>query len=220
MEQIKKYFFNRFEIIFTVGIFLFASLVLLMIRLRITHSFFFLFLVWNVFLAWIPFGISFFLRSKEKIKRNALLLWFGLWLLFLPNAPYILTDYMHLRFSTETTIGLDLFLIGAFALSGLLFYYLSLRDMEALLLSKLSKRTTQLIVWTVPFLVGFGIYIGRFLRWNSWSIIQQPERLFKDIWNIIYSPFDHLLAWIFTLSFGILLGTTYVLFKRIRFLQN
>ncbi len=220
MEQIKKYFFNRFQIVFTIGGVVLMSIILLMIRLKFTHSFFLLFLVWNVFLAGIPFAISFFLKFKKNITKGALLIWFGIWLLFLPNAPYIVTDYLHLRFSSKNIIVLDIFLIGSFALSGLLFYYISLRDMESLILSKFSKRITQSIILTIPFFAGFGIYLGRILRWNSWNVIQQPKRLFNDIWNIICVPFDHLLAWIFTIFFGTALGITYVLFKRIRFLQK
>ncbi len=95
---------------------------LLSIRIMRTGDFYFLFLPWNLFLAWVPFFLS--SRSyqnclEEKSKLKSVLLWV-LWFLFYPNAPYIITDLVHLGTSTIVPKWYDSLLIFSFALTGLL----------------------------------------------------------------------------------------------------
>ena len=219
MERLKILLFQRFRIVFAVVTFTGLSLLLLMLRLKITHSYFLLFLVWNLFLAAIPFLITFHLSSRKKVHKYRLLLWFGLWLLFLPNAPYIVTDFIHLQHLQANIFWLDAFLIGTYAFSGLLFYFISVKDMEELLHRHFQHKKVKLLLWTIPFLVGFGIYLGRFLRWNSWDIVQRPQILIKDIWEIIAFPMQHKGAWMVTLLFGFTLSIGYRIFKNIDFFK-
>ena len=219
MERLKTVLFQRFRVVFAVMLLTGLSLLLLMLRLKLTHSYFFLFLVWNLFLAAIPFLITFHLSTREKVHKYRLLLWFGLWLLFLPNAPYIVTDFIHLQHLNVHIIWLDALLIGTYALSGLLFYFISVRDMEDLLCRHFQHKKIKYLLWTIPFLVGFGIYLGRFLRWDSWDIVQRPHILIQDIWEIIAFPMQHKGAWMVTLLFGIGLALGYRIFKRIPFFQ-
>ena len=129
MNTIKTLLFNRFKIISLLSISIALSIVLLMVRMKLTHSFFYLFLVWNLFLAVIPFAISTYLISFPKLKKLGLLIWFSVWLLFLPNAPYIVTDLIHLRLSDTHFIWLDILIVSSFACNGLLLFYLSILDM-------------------------------------------------------------------------------------------
>ncbi len=191
------------------------SIVFLMIRMKITHSFFYLFLVWNLFLAVIPFAITTYLLSNPKLNKLGLLVWFGAWLLFLPNAPYILTDLLHLKVSDSHLLWLDILVIISFALNGLLLFYLSLSDMKAILGTFINKKKANPIITIILFLCGFGVYLGRFLRYNSWEILSSPKYLLIDITNIALKPSAHQEAWLFTMLFGLFLSVGYWAFKQI-----
>lgn len=205
MNNIKQLIFRNFKMLSILTICCLISLFLLMVRLKITHSFFLLFLVWNLFLAVIPFCISFYLTQKKQLKRWQLIGWSFLWLLFLPNAPYILTDLIHLQLSDGLIVLVDFVVITSFAIAGLLFYLVSVKDMELLFRENFSKKIRTIFFTALPFLCGFGIYLGRFLRFNSWDILQDPTSLAVTVAKIIIFPTSHWFAWGITLGFGFLL---------------
>ncbi|MBQ0736068.1 DUF1361 domain-containing protein [Aquimarina celericrescens] len=188
------------------------TLLLLMVRITKTGSFFYLFLVWNLFLACIPYVITILLAHFNS-KR--LLFWFGffVWLVFLPNAPYILTDIQHIRLSTLQSVWFDVLLILSFAFNGMIIGFASLQIMQKLLRERLSKQTINIITYIILFLCGFGIYLGRVLRWNSWDIIQNPAGILSDILKRILFPIQHINTWTFTVGFGGFLIITYQLIQ-------
>lgn len=213
MNTIKQYFFNRFKTFSLITISILLSFVLLMIRVKLTHSFFYLFLVWNLFLAVIPFVITSYLVSIPKLNKIVLAFWFGVWLLFLPNAPYIITDLIHLRLSETHSIWLDILIVGAFAGTGLLLFYLSVLDMVSILKQYLKKRILNYSLLFIIFLSGFGVYLGRFLRYNSWELLSNPKHLIHDIFNIIIQPNTNKDAWLFTILFGAFLSVGFWVFN-------
>ena len=215
MEKIKQFITNNFEPFFILSSITVASLFILMVRLKITHSFFFLFLVWNLFLAAIPYAISVYMTQIKKLHKIGFGIGFVAWLLFLPNAPYIITDLIHLRHSGSTQIWFDTIMIGLFALGGLLFYLYSLRQIQQLWLRFTSETSTKRIQRLIPFLVGFGIYLGRVLRWNSWDLIQRPQQLVSDCLGIFIHPIENILAWALVLFFGFGLNLSYSLFIKL-----
>lgn len=216
MEHIKILILNRFKIISILSLSMVLSVVLLMVRMKLNHSFFYLFLVWNLFLAVIPYAITTYLISLPNIKRISLLFYGSIWLLFLPNAPYIITDLLHLRLSSIHFMWLDVLLVTSFAFNGMMLFFLSLMDMELILNKHLSTKTIGYLTTCVCILTGFGMYLGRFLRYNSWEIIQHPSALFTDIIDIIIQPSLHMEAWIFTGSFGLFLIVGFWLFKALK----
>lgn len=218
METLKQLIFNRYRIFYSLSVSIAFSIVLLMIRMKLTNSDFYLFLVWNLFLAIIPFAITTYIASKPKLHKIGFVLWFALWLLFLPNAPYIITDLLHLKISTNKLLWLDILVISNFAISGLLLFLFSLLDMEILLKKYTNK--SKLIVIPLFFLNGFGVYLGRFLRYNSWELFQNPTPLFNDILNIILHPSKHTEAWLFTLLFGAFLYFAFWMFKSLLNIKN
>ena len=213
MNTIKTLIFTRFKIFSLLSISMLLSMVLLIIRMKLTHSFFYLFLVWNLFLAVIPFTITTYLVSIPKLNKIGLVVWFSVWLLFLPNAPYIITDLLHLKISPNHLLWLDVLVVSSFALNGLLMFLLSLLDMETLLNQFLKREKTNYMIICILFLSGFGVYLGRFLRYNSWEILQNPSDLFNDIFNIILHPNQHFEAWLFTFLFGAFLSIGFWMFK-------
>ncbi|WP_108867064.1 DUF1361 domain-containing protein [Aquimarina aquimarini] len=184
------------------------SFLLLLVRVLKTDSLFYLFLIWNLFLACIPYAIALLLSIR---KTNHFIFWagFAIWLVFLPNSPYILTDLQHLRLSTLESIWFDVLLILSFAINGLIIGFASLNLIHSLLLQRFSKKNTNLISYSILMLCGFGIYLGRVLRWNSWDILQNPMKIVSDISKRILFPIEHINTWAFTLGFGCFLIIIY-----------
>lgn len=216
MDSLKQLLFSRFKTFSLLSLSMFLCIVLLMIRMKLNQSFFFLFLIWNLFLAVIPFAITTYLLSIPKHNKYSLFLWFGVWLLFLPNAPYIITDLLHLKKGSNHLLWLDILVVTSFAFNGLMLFFFSLLDMKEILGSYLNKKFLNLIYITILFLSGFGVYLGRFLRYNSWEIIQNPVRLLNDISTIILHPTLHFEAWLFTFLFGSFLIMGFWIFKHLQ----
>ncbi|WP_179008514.1 DUF1361 domain-containing protein [Winogradskyella forsetii] len=215
METLKTIVQTRFRTLSLISVALTFSVILLMVRMKLNKSFFFLFLIWNVFLAIIPYTITMYLSTKPNLSKLKLTLWSLVWLAFLPNAPYIVTDLIHIRIGSDSLLWLDILVILSFALSGLLLFYMSILDMQKLVKSKFEKLPIETISISILFLCGFGVYLGRFLRYNSWEIISQPHLLFLDILNIIMAPFQHYDAWLFTLGFGLFLVVGFWMFRNL-----
>lgn len=220
MSTLKAYIHQQFH---TLQLLVVASLfciVLLTARIKLTHSFFYLFLVWNLFLAVIPYIISSYLVSKLECNRLLLSIGSVLWLAFLPNAPYIITDLWHLRLTSNSIIWLDVLIVFSFASTGLLLFFISVREMKHLLQCYITPRLNSLLFTSLFFLCGFGIYLGRFLRYNSWEIISNPMQLLQDVLAIIINPIAHSKAWLFTLAFGLFLKLGYWMFDSVSKIKN
>ncbi|WP_299224870.1 DUF1361 domain-containing protein [uncultured Psychroserpens sp.] len=211
MKTIRSLILNRFKVLSLLTVSIALSIILLMIRIKIHHSFYLLFLVWNLFLALIPYAITTSLISKVKTQKFMLLIWFGVWLLFLPNAPYIITDLFHLKRSENHLMWLDVLVIVSFAFNGMILFFLSLSDMEKLLKQHLKTKFIFPVMLMIFALTALGIYLGRFLRYNSWEIINNPIELILDVLKLIFEP--NLEAYVFTFTFGSFLAVSYWLLK-------
>lgn len=215
METIKTLIQSKFKALSLVVVALSFSIITLMVRIKLNKSFFYLFLVWNVFLAIIPYAITMYLNTKQNLNRLKLSFWVLVWLAFLPNAPYIFTDLIHIRVGNNHLLWLDVLVILSFALSGLLLFYLSLLDMQQLVKSQFKKIPIETISLIIIFLCVFGVYLGRFLRYNSWEIISNPQVLISDVFEIMFSPFQNSDAWLFILGFGGVLVVGYWMVKNL-----
>ena len=120
----------------------------------------FLFLNWNLFLAFVPWAVSSLIMLRPKLRQSKWMLALLLctWLLFFPNAPYILTDLFHLHISSSMPVWFDLVLILSFAWTGLLFGFLSLWDIEDLMRNWLKEKYVVLVSVLLLFIGSFGIY--------------------------------------------------------------
>ncbi|WMI65946.1 DUF1361 domain-containing protein [Aestuariibaculum sp. YM273] len=209
MTNFKTYICNQFNILVLIGSSMLFSILLLMIRIKLNHSFFYLFLIWNLFLAFIPFALTSYLSTRPRQHKISFGLCFSTWLVFLPNAPYIITDFLHLRFGDHHLLWLDVLMLASFSSNGVLLFLLSVKEMKQILLQYFSVSLYKLIITSIFPLTAFGIYLGRFLRYNSWEIIQNPIELFQDILDIVIHPMLHYEAWIFTFVFSIFLALMY-----------
>ena len=104
-------------------------------------------------------------------------------------------------------------LIFSFAWAGLIFGFMSIRDFELIISEKTNKKIVPVFISIILFLSGFGIYLGRFLRWNSWNIINNPANLFQDITNRFANPVAYPRTWGVTIIAGILLNLIWWSFK-------
>lgn len=215
METIKTLIQSKFKTLSLVTVALAFSVITLMVRIKLNKSFFYLFLIWNVFLAVIPYTITMYLNTKQNLNKLKLGFWFFVWLAFLPNAPYIVTDLIHIRVGNYNWLWLDVLVVLSFALSGLLLFYLSLLDMQKLIVLQIKKIPMEALSIAIIFLCGFGVYLGRFLRYNSWEIISNPQVLISDVFEIMVSPFQNVTAWLFTLGFSGFLVVGYWMTKNL-----
>ena len=127
------------------------------------------------FLAFIPFAITNWLNALNPVKHRwyHFLAW-GVWFIFFPNAPYILTDLFHLRYTHDFPIWYDLILILTFAWVGLFMAMISLHDFQKFLAKAFGTATSWIGIVLMTGLSAFGVYLGRYLRWNSWDILSDP----------------------------------------------
>ena len=173
----------------------------------------YIFLIWNLFLAWIPFVYAFIAYGLHRSRfRNGFFI--GgcgmIWLLFLPNAPYLLTDLIHLRVENNYLFWYDLLTLLWFAWTGLLLGFASLYLMHQIV----AETFGQWIGWAFAVvtlgLTGFGVYLGRFLRWNSWDVVRDPLSLFADIYHLFRHPFANFYDHVFWLVLAAFLICVYV----------
>jgi uncharacterized membrane protein len=193
-------------------------LAMLIFRISVSDTFMYIFLVWNLFLAFLPWAMSTLLQIQPSLRQNSLvqIAWIGSWLLLFPNAPYILTDLFHLKHSFSMPQWFDLVLVLSFAWVGLLYGLFSLWDIEQLFVEKIGKKLAAISTSAFLFLSAFGIYLGRFLRWNSWDILKHPLGLLRDVGDRFIHPMEHPRTWGMTLFLGLFLNLAYWSFKLIR----
>jgi uncharacterized membrane protein len=174
------------------------------------------YLPWNLFLAWMPLWlamVSVWLVADKAQPRWLLALSVAAWLLFFPNAPYLCTDLVHLvRLPARLTapVWYDLLLHLLFAFSGLWLGYASLSIMQRLV----SRAWSRAAGWTFAVLAlalgSFGVYMGRFLRWNSWDVVISPVAVASDIVAPLTAPFQHTRTWGFSVVWFLFLLLGYL----------
>lgn len=209
---------NRLNETIFMGVLTLTCIGLSIFRFIYADSMVFLFLLWNLFLAFVPWGLTSIMMLKPNYQKNpvAIVVLLGAWLVFFPNAPYILTDLFHLRLRYSMPIWFDLVLILSFAWTGLLFGFLSLWDIEKIMVKSIRRPWVTVISTVLLFLGSFGVYVGRYMRWNSWDVIHEPFRLMNDLGTRIISPIEHPATWGMTVSLGLFLNMIYWSFKLIR----
>ena len=178
------------------------SIALIIFRVLFTGTLTFAFLGWNLILAFIPFVISsiIFTTTNTKLFSFFGIALFTVWLLFFPNAPYIITDLFHLKARAEIPIWYDTILIFSAAWNGLVLAFMSLFDMEKLIKKNFNSFWTNAIVVLLLAMSSFGVYLGRYLRWNSWDMFSKPFDLLSESLLIIATPMANLRAYGLTIT--------------------
>jgi uncharacterized membrane protein len=174
----------------------------------------YLFLPWNLFLAWLPLVFALLtcrLHEKGLVRSWKFLGAVCAWLIFLPNAPYIFTDLIHLPSTPHGHFWVDLILILLFALTGFLLGFMSLRLMQSLVARMTNRLVGWIFVVVVAGLSGFGVYLGRFQRWNSWDLLLNPVNLVVDIGHRALHPLVNPSVVVFPALFAVFFLVAYLM---------
>jgi uncharacterized membrane protein len=175
----------------------------------------YIFLLWNLFLAWVPFRLSLLFKKIKRKQPWKQILVFALWLLFFPNALYIVTDLIHLDNASTVPVWFDAILIFTSSVTGLLFAFASLHKAEVFLKQRMNMALVKNFAPISLFAGSFGVYIGRFLRWNSWDVVTNPFILLHQIGACFYSPVQHYKSWVVTLLLTCLFSLLYFSIKKL-----
>ncbi|MEP7341850.1 MAG: DUF1361 domain-containing protein [Acidobacteriota bacterium] len=207
----KRQFFVFASLFFATGL----CLGLIALRAWHYHSTAQKWLVWNLFLAWLPTLGAFAaynLNHWPTRLRWLLVIGFALlWLLFLPNAPYLVTDIIHLKQNSGVPLWYDLITLVTFAWTGSFLGLVSLYLMQELVRRMMGRVASWVFVVGVLMLNGFGVYFGRFLRWNSWDAVFRPASLLNDLVDGLLHPFEHLQTLAFAGLFTLLFSAVYLM---------
>ena len=198
-----------------------ATVSLIAARIVWTRDFTYASLVWNLFLAWLPLAFALLAReeSHARVRKWRFLAFGSAWLLFFPNAPYIFTDVVHLTTYFYRHFWIDMVLVLLCALTGLVLGFVSLFLMQGVVRRLFGNAASWLFVFAVAGLSGFGIYLGRFLRFNSWDVIWKPVALSREIGTWAANPLAHSNSYAFPLLFAVFLFLSYVMLYALTHLQ-
>ena len=168
-----------------------GSLILFVLRLFINWSIDYWYLSWNLILAFIPlFIMSFLIRwlKKHRMSHPSSMALIFVWLSFLPNSFYIITDYIHLLDTKSVSIMLDIILIFLVTLTGLIAGFASVHMFEKQLMKRYSRQFSRGAIIAIFLASSFAIYLGRYLRWNTWDIVLNPAGLLFDVSDRLINP--------------------------------
>jgi len=200
------------SILYLLGLAVFLNI----LRIFLFGNTTFLYMFWNIFLAFVPFLISSILllnTNKGNITKPIFIIGFILWFIFLPNAPYVITDFIHLGRIHNVPVMYDMFLLFASASVSLLMGLYSIMQMEKILLLKFTKKITNIIIIVTILFASFGVYLGRYLRFNSWDLFISHDSLFTSIWKIFTGSNNYANVYGYTLLFFIFIYTSYMAFR-------
>ncbi len=188
---------------------------MLAVRILYSDSSAHLHMLWNLFLAWLPMLAALTVYNlKKRDQRPAWLLIAPcafLWLIFFPNAPYMVTDLLHLRPWGNIPLWYDMLMLSAFAWTGIFLGLVSLYLMHTLVRRSAGVAGGWLFALFVLALTGFGVYLGRFPRWNSWDLLFNPEILLTDIWSRMRDPLAHPRTIVFSGLFSLCVTAIYLM---------
>ena len=178
------------------------------------HTRDFAYMIWNLLLAWLALGVSLFL--ERTLHRNTWSSWLALavtlvWVLFLPNTFYMVTDFIHVRELPSAELLSGIFMFSSFIFNGFILGIISVYLVHRQLLERISARTSWILVLLVMLLSSFAMYIGRVLRWNSWDIIANPSSLLFDVTDRLINATNHPRMLATMVSFFSLIASVYAL---------
>lgn len=181
------------------------------------------YLLWNLFLAWVPFGLSLWLARVLRYKLwsswSALALSL-LWLGFLPNSFYMVSDFIHLQESVPSEVLYDAVMFASFIFTGVALGMSSLYLVHLELRKRFHAAQAGLMIALVLLACSFAVYIGRDLRWNTWDVLLNPAALLFDVSERFLRPAEYPGMLLTTASFFVLFGSIYqVIWRSIRLLK-
>lgn len=182
-------------------------------RILVTDSYRYIFLFWNLFLAAIPALLAWWLVIRlQKVswaKWQQVVITF-LWLAFLPNSFYMITDFVHLRPNYEADLLFDVVLLSGFLLAGIALGFLSIYLVHSQLVKRIKSNQAIFLIGFILLLCSFAIYLGRFTRWNTWDILFRPAGLLYDVSERLINPAAYSQTYLTTATFFLVLFSLYL----------
>jgi len=174
------------------------------------------YLFWNLALAWVPFVAALALDDVRSTPVSLQLPLIALWLVFFPNAPYLVTDLIHIDPADHTFAGIlgDLALVAA-APAGLALGFSSLVLVERSIRERYGGRAALTVAVLSLVAASVGIYLGRVLRLNSWDVLSRPRVVGSVLHQLVLDPLAHPLAAFGTVALAATLTVLYVRFRRV-----
>jgi uncharacterized membrane protein len=205
---------RRLAVLGALGALSLLFVAMIVVREAYSGEVVFRYLVWNLFLAWIPlaFALVVYDGVRRGLGRLSLLGFAGLWLLFFPNAPYLVTDLKYVGEYGGAPLWYDVVLLSTGAWAGMALGLISLYLMHAVARNLWGALNAWLVVGVVIVLSSFGVFLGRFQRWNSWDVFTNPGPLARQLADGLANPLDYPRALAVTAVFTAFLGTTYLVF--------
>lgn len=186
---------QRYLLLFVLMLSSALSIVLSLAHVWYSDTRSYLFLNWNLLLAWAPLLLAFLLWRLDRRRGRRRLLMMTLvfvgWLLFLPNSPYIVSDLMHLTQRGNVPLWYDSIMLFSFAWNGLILGFVSLWIVQQVATRWLGQLAGWVLVMVTLTATGFGIYLGRFQRWNSWDVLVDPLGMVKQVLIYLLNPLDY-----------------------------
>ena len=194
------------------------SIALFGARALSSHNTRYWFLLWNLFLAWLPLFFAVFLVNHLKnnrwlsLKGIALTL---LWLGFLPNSFYLVSDFVHLRATGDVSVLYDVVLFMSYAWNGMLLGFTALLLVHWQLAKRVGRNQAVWIIGLIILLCSFAIYLGRYLSWNTWDILTNPGGILFDVSERLVQPSSYpntfKITALFTVALSVMYYTVYKL---------
>lgn len=185
------------------------SIATLGVRIHETGSHRYTFLLWNLFLAWVPLvaaAIAFALARRGAGVVAGVLVF--VWLAFFPNAPYVLTDFIHLGGKGPSPLWYDALMLSSFAWTALMLGFVSLLLVHTIVGRRAGAAVGWVVVVCVLGLASFGVYLGRFARFNSWDVVARPRLVLSVVRQELHSPLHDpkMVAALFALTASLFVG--------------
>jgi len=174
------------------------------------------YLYWNLALAWVPLVAALALDDVRSTPLSLQLPLLAIWLAFFPNAPYLVTDLIHIDPQDHTAIGMlgDAGLVSV-APVGLALGFSSLMLVERSVRDRFGGRLALSVAVLSLVLASLGIYLGRVIRLNSWDLLTRPRLVGSVLHQLVLDPLAHPLAVALTIALAVTLSVLYLRFRRL-----
>jgi len=189
-----------------------VSIVLFGLRIIATQSLDYWFLFWNLLLAWVPVLLAWMLLRSLKTRlwlQPLPVLLTALWLGFLPNSFYLMSDLIHLESTGDVGVLYDAVFMLSFIWNGLVAGFISMYWVHREFVKRRGSQAGAIVMAVVIALVSFAIYLGRSLRWNTWDVLVNPAGLLFDVSERVINPLAHPQYLTTTATFFMLIGSMY-----------
>lgn len=215
---------NAYPFITSIALACLVSVLLLLGRFVFTDTLRYVFLLWNLVLAIVPMFLAWWLHERVKtqswFKWQQLLLSF-LFIGFLPNAFYLITDFVHLQPTAEASLYFDVVLLSSFVFNGMVLGFVSIYLVHRQLLRRISEEKAMFLIGLIFLSASFAAYLGRFTRFNTWDIILRPAGLLFDVSDRFVNPTQHTDTYLATATlFLVLFSIYYVMYCGLKLVKK